>query len=279
MTRNTKILLALLSFVALFPAQTIAQTEPVRVAEIRFTGSRHITNEEFVADIKQQSGGDWQIFDRRRFEYYVNKHSRALLFSKGFFQAKIAGISLRLAGNSYVVTIEVDEGARYRVGKIAIDGVKVFSAEEIIAKMGFSPGDVADGKKFQEFVYETLKQDYADKGHILYDVEFEPEFIKPEAEGLDGTVNIRITIDEGPQFRLGEIHVIGVEKERAGEIKELLGLNNGDIFVRRTFEKGVKKINKTGKYCFIDRDQNVEIRTHEESGTVDLFINVRELPK
>jgi outer membrane protein insertion porin family len=258
---------------------SVNRQEPIRVSEIRFTGSRHISNEEFVADIKQRFGGDWQIFDRRRLEYYANKHSRALMFSKGFFEAKIKRVTPRLTRNSYVVTIEVDEGVRYRFGKITIDGAVAFSKKEIISKLGFESGDIADGRKMQATLFDTLKADYENKGYILYGAEFDVDFIKPEAEGLDGTVDIRITIDEGAQFRLDNIQVAGVEKDQVDEIKELLGLGKGEIFARSIFEKGVKKINETGKYYPIDPNRHVDIFTSEKSATVDLLIKLTEVPK
>lgn len=258
---------------------TINRQEPIRIAEFRFTGNRHISNEEFAADIKQRFGGDWQIFDRRRVNFYTQKYSRALMFSKGFFQAKIKRVTPRLTGNNYVITVEVDEGIRYRVGKITIDGAVAFSNKEIISKLGFESGDIADGPKLQETVYETLKTAYGNKGYILYSAEFDVDFIKPEAEGLDATVNIRITIEEGPQFKVGDIQFTGVEKERIDEIRELLGLNKGEIFVQSMLEKGVKKINETGKYYPIDPDRHIELNTSEKLATVDLLVNLKEIPK
>jgi outer membrane protein assembly factor BamA len=182
--------------------------------------------------------------------------------------------------SSYSVTIAVDEGVRYRVGKIKITGLKVFSEKELLEASEQQPGDIADGKKLQDFVYEKLKVRYHDLGYLLYNAEFDPEMIEPEAPGLDGTVNVAVTIEEGPQFKLGNISFLGTEdRDKVRELEELLGMKKGEVFSQTALEKGIKKINEQKEFRELNVDRDVEVRTPVIAGVaneVDLVINLRK---
>ena len=249
----------------------------VEVSEIRFVGNKAISSEEFVEDIKQKSGDGWKIFDERKYEYYVQKFSRSLAFSKGYFRMKIKRVTPQMVGGSYVVTVEVEEGRRFLLGEIKVSGAKAFSEKEIIGMLGQKTGDVADGRNLQDFVFEKLKRAYADKGYILYDAEFDPKFIEPEDENSDATVDVLITIDEDRQFKISRIILTGIEQEDARELKELLGFKEGEIFSQSKLEAGIKKLNELENLYFIDRDRDVEIKTRQEGESLDLFIKLTQI--
>lgn len=246
-----------------------------RVSEIRFAGNINITGEEFVDDFKQCSGSDWEIFDTRKYDYYSRKCSRNLLFSKGYFEAKVKRVTTQLAAGKRVVTIEVEEGLRYRIGEIKVRGAKVFTEKEILEMGELNTGAVADGRALQDFFDEKLRKVYRDKGYILYNVDIDPKYTKPLAEGLDAAVDILITIDEGRLFKLASIKFSGIEK--AAELRKLFSLKDGEIYNQSKIDDGVKKINEMKRFCSVDKDQDVEIRADEESDDIYLVIRVKEI--
>lgn len=248
-----------------------------RVSEIRFTGNTNVTGEEFVENFKQCSGDGWEIFATQKYDYYSRMCSQKLLQRKGFFEAKIRRVTPQFVAGNCIVTIEVEEGIRYRYGNFKIEGAKAFTEKEILEMSELKTGDVADGEALQEFLYKKLKEIYGDKGYVLYNAEFEPKFIKPQAKGLDGTVDVLITIDEGQLFRLTSIQFIGIEKEKADELRELFSLKEGEIYNQSKIEEGIKKMNETKQFYIADKDRDVEIRTNEETGDLCLVIRVKEI--
>lgn len=250
---------------------SIKRGAAARVSEIRFEGNTNVTGEELVENFIQASGDSWKIYDKRKYEYYARKHSLGLMFSKGYFQARINRITPRRVGGNYVVTIAVEEGIRYRIGKIKIEGEKVFTADEILEMLGQNEGDIANGETLQEFVYEKLKKVYADKGYVSYWGEFDPKFNKPQAEGLDAIVDILITIDEGLLFRLANIKFVGIEQDKAAELRDLFSLKDGEAYSQSKIEDGIKKINEMKKFYFVDKDRDVEITIPSESPGVYLL--------
>ncbi len=248
----------------------------VRVMEINFVGNKSISNDEFVEDLKKCSGDSWERYDQRRYEYYTQKCSRALMYGKGFFRARIRGITSQLFTKDQRVTVEVDEGIRYRWGQIKIEGETVFTEKEILEMFGQKSGDVADGKSLQDFVYEGLKRGYSEKGYIQFNAEFDPEFVEPEANGFDGVVSALIIIDEGKKFIVRRIEFTGISSDEEKSLRKDLELKEGEIFVPSKLESYIDKINKTGQFYFVDKDQHVEILTNEEAGNLDLVISLKK---
>src|SRR5437899_1985938 len=93
-------------------------SKPIFVSEIRFEGMKNVSNEELVEDFHKCWGSEPPIFDEKHYQYCVQKSSRSLMFSHGFFEAKIRRVTPLLLNDGYVVTIDVEEGIRYRIGEI-----------------------------------------------------------------------------------------------------------------------------------------------------------------
>lgn len=249
----------------------------IGVSEIRFVGNKNFTNEEFVGVMKECLKDSWEKFDKRYYEYCANKDVRGFMFSKGYFKATVERLSPRFVNNSYIETIAIKEGIRYRIGEIKFEGATVSIEKEILEMLDFKTGDVADGKAFQNFVYEKLKRIYGDKGYVLFNAEFDPTFIEPKAEGLDATVNILITIDEGKAFRMTKLEFIGVEKEKARELRKIFSLKDGKTFNQSELEKGIKKINEMKEFYPIDVESDVDRQTDEENAQFSITINLTKI--
>ncbi len=255
---------------------SVKRETPIEVSEIKFIGNINISNDEYVADFKQCLNDSWKKYDVQKYNFITQKCSRSLMFTKGFLSGNIIRINRRLVENSYVVTVEVNEGVRYRIGEIKIGGAKVFSQKELLEILGQKEGDIADGKAIREFFYEKLKSVYLDKGYVLYNAEFDVDFIEPQVEGLDGIVNIKGEIEEGWKFKLGKIEFVGVEKKKVQELRKFF-LEVGEIYNQGKVKEGIKKINDLKEFYFVDDEQHVEIRTDEENPNIHLIIRVRKI--
>jgi len=249
----------------------------IATAAIRFVGNERIPSAEFVENLKDCLGKEWARYDRKKYEYFTQKCSRSLMYSKGFFQAKIVEIKSEIRDGVRTVLVVIYEGPRYRLGRITIEGNRVFSKREILGFFGQQSGDVANGRALQDFLYEKLKQKYDELGYVQYSAEFEPDLRQPSDSTQDGIVNVSIRIDEGRTFKVRRIAFSGVTK---AEEKSLLGeffVKHGDIFSFQRLQNAIDKFNELERFVGLDKDQDVELRTDEESGEVDLFVQLRKL--
>lgn len=252
----------------------IERGEPLTAAEIFFTGNENVSSTELIEDFEQCSKG--RGFSKRLYDYCAQNNSRSLMWSKGFFKAKINEISYSLRKNARVVRISISEGRKYRIGHLKIEGNKVFSDEEILAVIDQRPGETANGRKIKEVVYEHLKEKYDDLGYIEFSADFEPVFIDPLESISDGIVNIVIWIDEGRRYSINTIDFVGVSDVEKKALLAEFPLKPEDIYVPSRAEAGIDQINKSGRFAYVDKDQDVEVRTGIETAEVDLYIKIRK---
>lgn len=275
-----------------------------RIIDIEFTGLEHFKNGELknaltlvketglIARVKGQD-----ILDMRKLQYDLQKNVRSYMWSKGYFQARIGEpevVGLGVKRTDFIpfitlplplisskddtlkIIIPVTEGKLYRVGDVKVEGNSIFSEEQILSFVGLKKGEIADGKRLQDAVYEEMAKLYGSQGFVEFSAEYEPEFRDNPADPKEGIVDIKILIQEGKQFTLRRLEFTGNTFTRDRVLRREFLLNEGDIYNQRLLEISVARLNQTQYFDPIDKDQDVEKRTDEEEGEVDVNVKVRE---
>lgn len=275
-----------------------------RIVDIDFEGNEHFSDGELrgalqlvkeTGLISRFQGTD--ILDLKKLQYDLQKNVRDYMFSKGYFQARIGeptveGLGYKRTGvpiigtlplplisskdDTLKIIVPVTEGKIFRVGELKVEGNSIFSEQQILSIVGLKQGEVADGKRLRDAVYEDLKKVYGAQGFVLYDAEFNPEFKDNPANANEGIVDINITIEEGKQFRLRRLEFIGNTFTRDTVLRREFLLNEGDIYNQVALERSVLRLNQTGYFDPIDKDKDVETRTDQDQGEVDSIVKVSE---
>lgn len=240
------------------------------VLEIRFDGNQNIKNEELDNVVKKCLGNDWRTFVEAKYEYIVNTCIRNLLSGNGYF---LPGFS-KIYYENKTVLIGLKEGICYQLGQIDFKGLEVFSKSELLEMLNLKTGDVANGKRINDFFYEELSKLYKNRGYLLYDVDIEPVYLKPQTEGENGVVNFTIFIDEGKQFKIKKISIVCSDLSKIGKIMEMLGIAPGEIYNEEAIQNGIKRINQTKEFKPIDFHKDIELKADEETDEIDLIIKV-----
>lgn len=275
-----------------------------RIVEIDFEGNENFKDSELrnALELVKETGlvsrfQSQDILDMRKLQFDLQKNVRSYMFSKGYFQARIGDPVVEGLGvkrTSFVpfivlplplisskdetlkITVPVTEGKIFRVGELKVEGNSIYSEEQILGAVGLKKGEIADGKRLQDAVYEDLKKVYGDQGFVNYNAEFEPNFRDNPDNPNEGIVDITIVIEEGKQFSLRRLEFTGNTFTRDRVLRREFLLNEGDIYNQRALEISLARINQTQYFDPIDKDQDVETRTDEEQGDVDLVVKVKE---
>ena len=275
-----------------------------RIIEIDFEGNQKFKDGELrnALTLVKETGlisrfKGLDILDLRKLEYDLQKNVRAYMWSKGYFQARIGepevvGLGYKRTGfpllkafplplvtskdDTLKIRVPVTEGKVFRVGELKVEGNSIFSEQLILAYVGLKKGEIADGKRLQDAIYEDLKKGYGQQGFVQYQAEFEPTFKDNPAKPDEGIVDITITIDEGKQFTLRRLEFTGNTFTRDKVMRREVLINEGDIYNQNYLDISVARLNQTQYFDPIDKDQDVEIRTDEEKGDVDLIVKVKE---
>ena len=282
----------------------IDQGNRSRIIEIDFEGNQHFKSSELrnALLLTKQTGlvsrvKGMDILDLKKLDYDLKKNVRAYMFSKGYFQARIGepevvGLGFKRTGPPLIgsfpipiitsmddtlkIKVPITEGKVYRVGELKVEGNSIFSENQILGYIGLKKGEIANGKRLQDAVYEELKKVYGGQGFVNYVGEFEPDFKDNPANPTEGIVDITLRIDEGKQFTLRRLEFTGNTFTRDKVMRREFLLNEGDIYNQNYLEISVARLNQTQYFDPIDKDQDVEIRTDEEKGDVDLIVKVKE---
>ena len=282
----------------------IEQGNRSRIVEIDFEGNQHFKDSELrnaltlvkeTGIVSRVKGTD--ILDLRKLEYDLQKNVRSYMFSKGYFQARIGepevvGLGYKRTGfpilksfplplitsvdDTLKIKVPVTEGKVYRAGALKVEGNSIFSEQLILAFVGLKTGEIVDGKRLQEGIDESLRKEYGGQGFVQYNVEFEPEFKDNPANPKEGIVDITIKIEEGKQFTLRRLEFTGNTFTRDKVLRREFLINEGDVYNAKYLEVSVARLNQTQYFDPIDKDQDVETRTDEEKGDVDLIVKVKE---
>ena len=172
------------------------------------------------------------------------------------------------------VTMNIEEGPRYSLGRLSFTDVELFRSPETILGQVFrmQPNDIFDVEKLRTGL-ENLKKLYGEFGYI--DFVAEPTFEFRDADDPPH-IDLNLTVDEGKQFFVRRINFSGNSTTRDKVIRRELLLDEGDMFNTRLWDLSVLRLNQLGYFEPLKEDEATDIRRDTRNGLVDLTLNVQE---
>jgi outer membrane protein insertion porin family len=215
-------------------------------------------------------------YDARLFNYCLQKDVRGFLQSQGYLNAKINELKNRTKEQDSIVTVSIEEGLRYRLGSINIQGAKIFTSDQLLEKLNVKTGDIADSQELFQWLYERVKKLYEDNGYVQSSFELEPTF-KPDAEKVtEGIADLEVMVDEGLRFTVSRIEFVGNGQTSDRVLRSALLIKKDEIFNQQRLIESIEKLNGLGLFERIDKDRDVELRTDNESPLLKINILLKE---
>lgn len=152
------------------------------------------------------------------------------LRSKGYLSAKLEYVKFDFNPENTKVKVSVlfSEGVQTRVQSVEITGVNSFTTEEVREIFALK-----EGEPFNIFLFEKglqkLKEKYQEIGKLSAQIvnEASDSIVKYNKDNSE--VFIRVEVDEGPTYRVGEIIVRGNQQTHARVILRQLPFISGDV--------------------------------------------------
>jgi outer membrane protein insertion porin family len=274
----------------------------VKVGKIKFEGNKNIKTRVLRAAMKNLKpvGIPHSIFLEALFAktYDATKleedteRVRAEYQNRGYFKANVTdpkteihdtghkGFHIPLIqsgpGKAVDITMPVDEGDKYRLGKITFKNNKAISNTAALRSLiPLKDGDIFSRDKIAKGL-ENLRKAYGQYGYINY-------------TGLPSTTfdddkklaSIEIDIDEGKQFYVRRIEFQGNTTTRDKVIRRELALEEGGVYNSHLWELGLLRLNQLSYFDQLKPDDpNVtDKKLDEKTGQVDLTLKVHERGK
>ncbi len=221
---------------------TYILTERPLIKKISFSGNKKLRTETLNEQINISAGGIYNPFlieknTQNLTQYYKNE---------GYYLAQIESRTEKMGKEWIELIFEIKEGKKIKIRGIKIEGNKQYSDKEIkklieTQKHWFFSFITSSGylKK------ETLSQDifkienfYFNNGFIHATVKEPDIFFDPEKEGLF----ISIDIQEGDQYRSGEIAIKGNSIIASDRIRKYMTISEDEVFNREILRSDISTI-------------------------------------
>ncbi|MFV1965601.1 MAG: outer membrane protein assembly factor [Pirellulaceae bacterium] len=201
-----------------------------RVARVEFVGNTIATDARLKTKIQSKPGLLWYLFRGKVDEEKISRDTDILTEyyrGLGFFRARVSRMrEFDDSGKWLTLTFVIDEGPRYVVRNVSVMGSKQFAAEELEQRLDLKQGEYFNLTQMNADV-SSLRDAFGMHGFIFADIRADPRFLEEP-----GQLDLVYSIDEGNQFRVGEINVhIAGEFPHTQEsvILDRLSLRPGDI--------------------------------------------------
>jgi len=194
------------------------------VAQVKFTNTGDIPATQLVKAFYSIAVGS--IYTERQFRILLDSNIRPLYEVRGCLAVKFPKITTTPATDvkGLVVTVDIDQGAVYKIGKIDYEGASSMSRAQLakIAKLTEGePVNMEVAKTAQANIEKALRR----LGYLQIKSE-----LKRKMRDETKTVDFTFEFDPGPQYSMGELSIVGLDIETEPPIRKMWGLLEGKPF-------------------------------------------------
>lgn len=244
----------------------------VYIESITFTGNEHFSDRKLrgVMQTKQKSMWlswftDRGILQKDILETDADRIS-VYYHDRGFMDAKVGTPEVTQKEDGIYIVIPVQEGERYKVKNVAIEGDLLENNDKLLAGLRVKPTQYFSREKLREDVQDLAKV-YMDLGYAYVDVN--PNV---RQDPVQHETDVTYEVTQGNKVTIGTISISGNTKTRDKVIRREIDLAEGDTFSSSKIEKSMTDLRK------LDFFENVEMVPSEGKTpeTMDIDVKVKE---
>ncbi len=234
----------------------IREHAKVQVKEINFLGNQKVP----AADLKEMMltrEGSYLSFLTNEGTYREEAFQRdlsaiqAVYYDRGFINIKVDKpvVSLSADKRFIYITVKVEEGEPYRIGKLDFSGDLLISKELMKARMSSHEG--------QTFNRSLLGHDIQSLSDVYYDQGYAYANITPvTAVNADGrTIDLTFDVQKGNQVYIERIDVVGNTKTRDKVVRRQLRVYEGELFSGSGMRVSKDKVMQLGFFDSVEVTQ------------------------
>lgn len=248
--------------------------EKPAVVAIRYEGLDELSSDDFKDKMETEL---FSILDEGSIASDIRMIEKAYL-EKGFYLAKASFELVPVPKNPQQVelVITVDEGGKVLVGDVHILGNEYFSDSDLISQFLSKPYTRNSTLSAPGSVYndDFIKRDTEFMAYLYKDQGFAQVKVASPVTVMDSDrkfVRVTFEVEEGVQYRLGQVSFSGDVLYPKEELKEWMSLKSGDLFRFTLFRKDIEMlIDRYGDKGFAFVDVNPRPRFDPETKQVHL---------
>lgn len=251
----------------------VREGEKVGIKNIRFSGNKNFSDGD-LSDQIETKAETWISFldesglykkdtlklDVFRLEGYYQDH--------GYIRVRVQDpkIDIDRESKEINISIPIDEGLQYRVGKVTSKEDDIVTEDEVLKALKMKMRDVYSISKLRTGVM-NIGDLYSERGYAYADVNPITKINESSR-----TVDVNIEVDRGRKVYVGEITVIGNTRTLDNVIRREFRLKEGELFDSVKLKRSKQRINNLQFF----EDVKIDTRRGKEPDLVEIITTVTE---
>ncbi|HET9498258.1 MAG TPA: outer membrane protein assembly factor BamA, partial [Candidatus Limnocylindria bacterium] len=181
----------------------------------------------------------------------------------GFVQMRVEKYDVSVDREKARVTITIDivEGAQYRIGAIKVAGVTLLPEEEVRRQLGLKSGAVFSRSALRDGV-RNITDLYSTIGRASADV-----IPRTDQQGA-GTIDVAVDITEGPEVYVERINITGNTRSEDRILRREIPFVEGDLFTLQKLQRARQRLVNLGYF------ETVNVTTQPGTDKTRIIVNV-----
>ena len=177
--------------------------------------------------------------DERRVADYYKNH--------GYLDATATAVRVRVDSKNVDLVITIDEGIKYSVGNVSVNGVRVMSVDTDILKYVRLKGGNTYSKENLDYDVKMIRDLYGSQGYA-------DTIVAPRLTGGGGAdvVNVAYDVTEGRKFNLGKVNIAGNQKTQDKVIRREMAVNPGEVYDTVRIDATKQRLMNLGYFSSVD---------------------------
>ncbi|CAK8716070.1 MAG: Beta-barrel assembly machine subunit BamA [Candidatus Electronema aureum] len=242
------------------------------IADIRFVGNKSFDDSDLKSELQT---GTWKWYSSwitgsgtLKMDVLRQDADRLAAFysNHGYIDAKVSEPEVKEEGEDILITFTIEEGSRYKLGEIDVQGDLFKSKEELLEMLDIRKEEFFSRKVMQEDILK-LTDLYAEQGYAFAEVD--PKMKKSES---GNTVDITLVVSKGELVKFNRVEVQGNTRTRDNVIRRDLQVEEGGTYNSKAVRDSVKKLQRLGFF----EDVTVTPQPTLEEDQMDILVAVKE---
>ncbi len=243
---------------------------------INFQGNQQFSSND-LRDVIVTKESHWYKFFESNDNYdpdrveYDREQLRKFYRNKGYYDFRVVSSIAELSPdkNSFAVTYTVDEGQKYKFGKLSVQTeLKKLNPDILRALLPISSGQLYADEKIEQAT-DALTFAAGSAGFAFVDVR--PQY---HANPATHTVDVNFDVKEGPRVYIDRIDIVGNTQTLDYVIRREMSLSEGDAYNRVLVDQSKNKIKSLGFF----KDVDVTTQPGSQPDRTNLLVKVTEQP-
>ena len=236
------------------------------IAQVAFLGNMVIPEDLLVSTFSEAAVGvpfsDAEV--RRRLDNSI----RPLYDARGRIRVSFPKITTAKAErvDGVMVTVTVNEGVPYNLGQVRFQGVGASEASQLAKVADLKKGDIANFDDVKAGT-ERIHKRYRNNGYVHV-----AEKVDREINDVDHTVDVVITMDQGPQYHFGKLKIDGLDLLSEPVVRKMWGDREGKPFQPDFPEAFLAKVRSEDMFDNLGKTR-AETDVDETSKIVDVTLH------